>query len=204
MKFIGLSLRVELHQYKNNVERRDSIDQQWIEFFKTCGLIPILLPNHLTTVDTLLKKFNLDGIVLTGGNNPVKYGGDAPERDCVDQYLIDWSIINDKPLIGVCRGMQSIQLAYKNPLAAVDGHVSSNVSISLDNDERIVNSYHSLGTVECSSPIVTKAKSKDGVIKAIKHESECIYGMMWHPERNIPFEQVDIDFFIKVFNKGFV
>jgi gamma-glutamyl-gamma-aminobutyrate hydrolase PuuD len=197
MTFIALTMRADKHPDYD--ETRDALDQQWLGFMQACGLTPILLPNNLPLVVRYLTSLPFSGVLLTGGNSPVAYGGDSPERDAVDRYLLDWSAQTNTPLIGVCRGMQSIQLAYQQPLEPVTGHVCAQQEITVNGQPTLVNSYHTLGAKTCQAPLTSWATSNDGVIKAIKHESKKVYGMMWHPERNTPFAQRDIDLFRHVF-----
>lgn len=198
MKLIGVTMRVDVHP--DYGERRDALDQQWLVFFKACGLTPIFIPNSVELISNYIESIPFYGFVLTGGNSPVKYGGDAPERDEIDQYLIDWSIKNNKPVLGVCRGMQSIQLAYGHSLVQVNDHVIKQQKIMINDQPNIVNSYHNLATKNCRLPLKTWAISEDGVIKAVKHQNEEVYGIMWHPERNHPFVQQDIELFKEVFS----
>lgn len=197
MKLIAVTMRADKHPDYN--ETRDALDQQWLGFMQACGLTPILLPNNLAVVVSYLQHFAFAGVLLTGGNSPVAFGGESPERDAVDRYLIDWAGQNNTPLIGVCRGMQSIQLAYQQILEPVTGHVCAQQEISVNGQATLVNSYHTLGALTCLPPLVCWATSNDGLVKAIKHESKKVYGMMWHPERNVPFQQQDIEFFRQVF-----
>ncbi|MFT5852078.1 MAG: gamma-glutamyl-gamma-aminobutyrate hydrolase PuuD [Colwellia sp.] len=198
MKLIGVTMRVDVHP--DYGERRDALDQQWLIFFKACDLTPIFMPNSLELMTSYLELFQFSGFVLSGGNSPVEYGGDAPERDEIDRYLIDWSIKNNKPILGVCRGMQSIQQAYDHCLDNVDGHVVKQQKILINGQQKIVNSYHKLATKTCLLPLKPWAVSVDGVIKAVKHQNEKVYGIMWHPERNDPLVQQDIKFFKKIFS----
>jgi gamma-glutamyl-gamma-aminobutyrate hydrolase PuuD len=197
MKYIAVTMRADKHPNYN--ETRDALDQRWLGFMQACGVSPVLLPNNLALVVSYLECFTFAGVLLTGGNSPVAFGGDSDERDAVDSYLIDWAAQNNTPLIGVCRGMQSIQLAYQQVLEPVTGHVCAQQEISVNGQATQVNSYHTLGALTCLLPLTSWAKSGDGVIKAIKHESKKLTGIMWHPERNAPFEQRDIDFFKRVF-----
>jgi putative glutamine amidotransferase len=198
MKLIGITMRAD--SPSDYDETRDGLDQRWLAFMLSCGLTPILMPNNLNLIKSYLEQFVFSGILLTGGNSPVQYGGDSPSRDEVDTYLIDWATQHGKPLIGVCRGMQSIQLAYQQSLELVSGHIKKQQKITINGQHAWVNSYHTLGTKSCQLPLETWALSDDGVIKAIKHTSNKLYGMMWHPERHQPFQQPDIDFFKQVFN----
>lgn len=198
MKLVGVTMRVDSHtQYR---ESRDAIDQRWFSFFDACQLTPMLLPNSSSLLKKYITMFNFSGFVLTGGNSLVEYGGNASERDEVDEYLISYSTENDIPILGVCRGMQSIQQHYGNSLETVANHVTENMEISAVTGERMVNSYHSLGSKLCTLPLLSLASSKDGVIKAIKHQSLRQYGIMWHPERNDPFDEQDVKLLQQVFN----
>lgn len=198
MIFIGVTMRVDSPSVYDEV--RDGLDQQWLTFLHTCGLTPILMPNSPALVKTYIKHFDLQGILLTGGNSPTMYGGESPERDQVDSYLLDWACQHNKPLIGVCRGMQSIQLFHEQPLHRVSEHVKQRQKISINDQKAWVNSYHTLGATRCQLPLQSWAVSDDGVIKAIKHINKKVYGMMWHPERNQPFVERDINFFKQVFS----
>ncbi|WP_158968189.1 gamma-glutamyl-gamma-aminobutyrate hydrolase family protein [Paraglaciecola sp. L3A3] len=198
MTLIGITMRADCPADYDEI--RDGLDQQWLPFLLLCGLTPILMPNNPSLIKTYLEQFVFSGIILTGGNSPVQCGGNSAARDQVDAILIDWAIQYDKPLIGVCRGMQSIQLAYQQSLGPVSGHVRKHQVINIDGQQRSVNSYHNLGAKSCQLPLEPWAMSEDGVIKAVKHIHKNIYGIMWHPERNQPFQQRDIDFFKQVFS----
>ncbi len=199
MKLLALTQRVELvGKYK---EKRDCLDQKWIDFVMSCGFIPLVLPNNLSVVKQLVSEFNISGIVLTGGNNLTKYGGDAQERDDAEKFLMDFAIERDLPLLGVCRGMQVIQDFFGVSLENVEGHVAVNHKLFINEKEVLINSYHSFGSKKSVDKLLVKARSEDGVIEAIQHRSKKIYGIMWHPERNGSFEEFDIKFINKIFGK---
>jgi len=63
------------------------------------------------------------------------------------------------------------------------------------------NSYHSLGSRKSAEELLVEARAEDGVIEAVRHSSKKIYGMMWHPERNSPFEKSDVALFHVFFGK---
>jgi putative glutamine amidotransferase len=141
---------------------------------------------------------NPDGIVLSGGNTPVAYGGQSKERDCVDELLISYSVEKNLPLIGVCRGMQSICLYFGGSLKQVKGHVRVRHNIE-GLIKRNVNSYHEWSPDYQGDNIEVLCRSDDDGIEMVHHVSLSIYGMMWHPEREKPFNVDDIDFFKKTF-----
>ena len=194
---IGVSQRVTIVSEYN--ERRDALDQRWSEFLAQSGLIPILIPNHPPTAQLVLDRIPLDGFLLTGGNNLVDLGGDAPERDSTEQLLLDHALTTGKPVIGVCRGMQFLQNHFGVKLEKVSGHVTPSHKIVGESFERIVNSFHQLGTRMTHQDLVVSARAEDGTVEAIEHIHLLLQGIMWHPERSTPFDEWDLDLFRKFF-----
>ncbi len=196
--FIGVSTRVDsISEYS---EQRDALDQRWMHFFSQSEILPYLLPNCQQLLPRILKDIPFSGFLLTGGSSLARYGGNAPERDYVEQNILAYAIEKGLPVLGVCRGMQVIQDYFSNSLQPVSGHVNSKHQITFNGMSRVVNSYHELGAKNASAPLLVESKSDDGVLKAISHESLSITGIMWHPERQQPFEQEDIDLFKRVFH----
>lgn len=195
-KCIAVTQRVEYIEAID--ERRDALSWEWAGLAGACGFLPLLLPNHLPTVRELLEARRPDGIILTGGNDLATYGGDAPERDVMEQFLIQYSIEYKIPLLGVCRGMQMILNQFGTRLRKVEGHVR--VEHPLSNGDQ-VNSFHSWGAVECQGPLIPRAWSADGVLEAVTHQNcSWIHGIMWHPERYHPLREQDIQFIKEVFH----
>lgn len=195
-KCIAMTQRVDCIEAVG--ERRDALSQEWIGLAEACGFSPLLLPNHLLTVCELIEVRKPDGIILTGGNDLVAYGGNAPERDALEQFLIQYSQEQKIPLLGVCRGMQMIMDQFGIELRKVEGHVRMEHLLS---NGDTVNSFHSWGAVSCQRPLLPGAWSADGVLEAVTHQ-DCpwIYGIMWHPERYHPLRQQDIQFVKEVFH----
>jgi putative glutamine amidotransferase len=138
-------------------------------------------------------------LVLTGGNDLAALGGDAPERDAVENELLDWAGSRKLPVVGVCRGMQVIQQRFGIPLRPVGGHVAQRQVIRIDGEQREVNSYHCFGAFDSRPPLDVWASAADGVVKAIRHAAEPVTGIMWHPERSLPFSPADVALFRQVF-----
>lgn len=190
MKTVLFSQRVEvIDSYK---ERRDCADQKIAEFISSIGFLPIPAPNNSNIAESLINELKPAMIILTGGNSMVEYGGNAPERDDMDNKLIELAIKNNIPLYGFCRGMQSILSYFGNTLETVRNHVALYHNVhGIINDN--VNSYHNFGCKKlidgCELEIT--AISDDGVIEAVKHKRYLIIGTMWHPEREMPFRNED-------------
>jgi gamma-glutamyl-gamma-aminobutyrate hydrolase PuuD len=194
MKKIGITQRTSTEMRYPEV--RDSLDQRWILFFERLGMLPINIPNSLNTAKELIKNIALDGFLLTGGNSSIS-------RSQVEHFLIDHSIANLLPLIGVCHGMQTIQEYFGIPLEKVSGHVQEEQKIQIYDSEQIVNSYHEYGaTKTCEELEIWACHIPDGVIKGIQHAKLPILGLMWHPERFNPFRDEEINLFTNFFQRG--
>lgn len=197
MKTILFTQRVDV--VASYGERRDCADQRIADFLQKCGYLPIPVPNNPEIASLIFDRLKPGGIVLTGGNSLVAYGGTAPERDATDARLIEQAVASDVPLYGFCRGMQSILDYFGERLETVSGHVATRIVLSgladplLGDFSREVNSYHNQGCLVVGNPdIEVLAKSADGVVKAVRHARHRLLGTMWHPERETPYSEADI------------
>lgn len=199
MKLIAITQRVE--EYSKYKERRDVIDQKWIELLISCDFVPVLVPNNITAAKEILNELEISGIIFTGGNSLVKYEGDASERDEVERFCLEFAINKNIPVLGVCRGMQVIQDYFGIELYRISGHVMKVQKINWLNNPIMVNSYHNWGTKETVDDLIITGISDDGIVKSIVHKYKLIHGIMWHPERISPFTLRDIKFIKKIFNE---
>jgi N5-(cytidine 5'-diphosphoramidyl)-L-glutamine hydrolase len=197
MKVVAVTQRVVI--VPEYGERRDSLDQAWPKFLTECGLTPLAIPNVLEVALDLCAGTEISGLVLTGGNDLAQCGGDAPERDAVEFALLDWGEKRGLPVLGVCRGMQVIQRRFGIDLQRVEGNVARRQVIRIDGEPREVNSFHHFAALESRPPLDVWAIGDDGVVKAVRHSTEPITGIMWHPERCSPFSPADVALFREVF-----
>ncbi len=189
---IGLTQRVDEVAGWN--ERRDQLDQNWARFVHALGAVALPLPNHFETVQALAP--GLAGAILTGGGDPGALGGTTPERDAVERDLIRLASAGAFPLVGVCRGLQSLACAFGSRFAEVTGHIGLPHRITGEWGGRTVNSFHRYGLTEVPEPWVVEARSADdGLVEAIRHPHLPLAAVMWHPERTLPFDPRDIDLF---------
>lgn len=193
METVIYTQRVEV--IESYQERRDCADQRIAEFIHACGFLPIPLPNRAELAEQMIEAVQPAGVILTGGNSLLAYGGNAPERDAMDEALIELAIQKKKPLYGFCRGMQSILVYYGNELVNVEGHVAVRHVVHTDKEACEVNSYHNQACKQLKKDcgLLVTAKTPDGVIEAVRHESLPIVGTMWHPEREDSFTKRDME-----------
>lgn len=203
MTRIGLTQRVEVvEEYE---ERRDCLDQRWGPFLQSFDITPIPLFNRVEDVDEYVTTLDLDGVLITGGNDFADLDGGenkTPERDRFERTVLEKAVKRELPVLGVCRGIQLINRFFGGSLRRVEGHVATNHSVAVDPEvvslsevpEQVtVNSYHNYGIVEDSlgDGLITVGRANDGSIEWIEHETHPIAAIMWHPERESPSAALD-------------
>ena len=147
-----------------------------------------------------------DGLVLTGSAMYMpspEYAAQAKviekqKRDPQDAQLFYAFQKAGKPVLGICRGQQNINVFLGGTLAKkfklTDGveHLMRKHEIvaqpgslicELFGETVITNSRHNNRMDQLAYGLKVTARSHDGVIEAIEHESEPIYAVQWHPER---------------------
>lgn len=188
-KLVLYTQRVDI--VKSYGERRDCADQRIPEFIAACGYLPAAVPNVKSVAERMMEQLLPAGIVFTGGNSLVRYGGDAPERDQTEKSLLALALEREIPVYGFCRGMQIILDYFGCELEAVTGHVAVRHVVHGALGELSVNSYHNLACRALKQPLEVMARTDDGVIEAIRHSQKRIAATMWHPEREYPFDRED-------------
>ena len=142
---IAISQRVVFD--KSSRETRDVLDQDWYKFASSINIRLYPIPNKINNVEEYIYKLNLDGVIFSGGNNigsqnkilfksKTLINDDVSlSREKVEIKLLNWSIQNKKPVIGVCKGMQFINSYF-------DGHQS------LTDSSKHVNKMHEVRFID--------------------------------------------------------
>lgn len=207
---IGITTDVE----KND---RHVLSHTYIKAVIRAGGLPIILP---VGIEKDVKQFAgmLDGLLLTGGGdpNPMIFGEEPharlgtvdPARDAVEFELFKEVLALDKPILGVCRGLQVMNLAlggnmYQDIYAQKEGELlqhsqkapnthgahfvqvenSSLLESITKTNEIKVNSYHHQAVKDVPKPLIISGTASDGIIEAIESTAHTfVLGVQWHPE----------------------
>lgn len=182
---IGISTRVT-HAINYN-EERDSIARDWSTFmlknFSDAKFI--FLPNIEDDIEEYIQKWNVNCFFLTGGED----FGTSTSRDITEINILKYAIKHDMPIIGICRGFQLLASNLGATIIKQNEktiHLSNNHIVVNNNQEYLVNSFHSniVSFKEVPNKFETIAICKiDNSLEAFKYEN--MLGLMWHPERTL-------------------
>lgn len=202
MTRLGLTQRVTVIEEYG--ERRDCLDQAWTALLEGWDYQPLPLPNTVENVADYLDALALDGLVLTSGNDLAHLedaSEPAPERDRFERAALEWALDRDCPVLGVCRGLEFVNVYFGGELSAVSGHVATDHAVTfpeeglsipgrdrqLELPEEIrTNSYHDYGMTrkDVADALSIVATAPDGTIEGLRHDDHPLVAIMWHPERD--------------------
>ncbi|MGW2636843.1 gamma-glutamyl-gamma-aminobutyrate hydrolase family protein [Streptomyces sp. NPDC001348] len=170
------------------------------------GLTAMLPPDDPAHAPATVAR--LDGLVIAGGPDvdPARYGAarsprtgpPAPERDAWELALIDAALDARVPLLGICRGMQLLNVALGGTLVQhLDGHaeavgvfgghpvkpVPGTLYGEVVPEETTVPTYHHQAVDRLGEGLVPSAHAADGTVEALELPSaDWVLGVQWHPE----------------------
>ncbi len=184
------------------------------------GGLPLLIPIEypLAQIDTLLA--HMDGLLISGGDDidPQLYGGEVhptvagicEARDQLEMELLKTAIQAKKPVLGICRGMQLINVALGGTLythipaqftttlihnsAEEDGRNCLVHDVELELNSKLgkiiglnrfsVNSFHHQAIQTPAPDLMVTARATDGLIEAVEliDNPFGVIGVQWHPE----------------------
>ena len=187
MKALAVSQRTDEVSIRGEV--RDALDQNLISFLLHCNMIGYPVPNEICSSGAItqwLQYLSPKGVVLSGGTDI----GSNEKRDATERALLLYALEMRLPVLGICRGMQFIATEAGVELEELQDHVS--VRHQLFGDfQREVNSFHKFGFSIVPPEYEVLARAGE-TIEAMKHKKLKWEGWMWHPEREIPFSDIDL------------
>jgi putative glutamine amidotransferase len=195
------------------------INSGYIDVIIQAGGVPLLLPMNADskTTDQLLAL--VDGVLLSGGQDvhPSHYneelhpllGITAEQRDAHEMHIVKVAYAEKKPILGICRGLQLINVVFGGTLYQdLSQHgPDSKLGHSLDertettlhpievvpgtalhtifgNSRVVTNSYHHQAIKKLAPGFTVSARAEDGVIEAVENISPdgWVIAVQWHPE----------------------
>lgn len=198
------------NQYYSNIENAEAI--------KRGGGLPYFLPYTTSKTDIIQLTNVVDGLYLAGGNDvDPKYYAEAPHeklgevnpvRDAFEINLLTTMLKKNKPILGVCKGMQMINVAlggdlYQDIAAQFKDepiqhkqqakiihpthpiHIKAGTKLQRMICGRVlyVNSYHHQAVRKLGENLIVSSNATDGTIEAIESTAHSfVVGVQWHPE----------------------
>jgi len=197
------------------------MNQRYYHAVASAGGAPVLVP-LLDDLDTLRAIYErTDGVLIPGGVDvdPAAFGERPherlgrtdPARDRVEIQLVKWAVEDGKPVLGLCRGLQVINVAlggtlyqdleteYPNAIkhdyfptyGYSRDHLAHDVAVEAGSRMRHAlvdsavpgNSMHHQGIKALAGPLAASAIAPDGLIEAAEStDASYIVGVQWHPE----------------------
>jgi len=187
-----------------------SVTEAYIEAVVRAGGIPVILPLQLSETDIQDLRNQLAGLILTGGGDvdPEFYGasmdstigGVDPDRDRVEIALVHNAVDTQWPFLGICRGLQVINVAlggtlYTDIAEQKPGSLKHDYQrgavyprnmlahpIQLDEGSRIVemmgaamvevNSLHHQAVRDLASGLIPTSHAPDGILESFELPAE--------------------------------
>ncbi len=198
------------------------MNQRYLSALASVGGVPCMVPlleEESASLASLYER--LDGVLLAGGVDidPASYGRERhelcgrtdPARDRVEIQLTRWAMAQGKPVLGVCRGVQVINVAaggslHQDSAACCNGSIKHDYfptqgyarerlshEVILEPGSRLeqlfaaqrirVNSMHHQVVDALGSGLVVTARAPDGLIEGVEGTGESfLIGVQWHPE----------------------
>ncbi|WP_245910654.1 gamma-glutamyl-gamma-aminobutyrate hydrolase family protein [Nocardia amikacinitolerans] len=198
----------------------DSFMSDFAERIARAGGVPVMLPYD---ADPEALCDWLSGVLITGGQDmhPSCWGGDEsvvrdidplsdpsvhhPARDAFEIALTRAALDREIPLLGVCRGMQVLNVTLGGTLipdlpAGPVRHLMSTGPLSdggpdhvvtfdtgtiaqkVFGDRLVTNSWHHQAVDVCGKGLVVTGRTDDGVAESIEFPGAAVLGVQWHPE----------------------
>lgn len=197
---------------------RTFVNSDYVASIVRAGGTPLLLPPVLDEAVIKAQVESLDGFVFSGGPDvdPLLYGEEPDsqlgvvnhERDTYEKRLVQLAGELGKPMLGICRGAQIINVACGGSLyqdivkldACTIKHMQSSVqrdalwhsaviepasklAAVLGEHKLLVNSYHHQAIKTPAPGFAVVARAQDGTVEAVEREvGPWTIGVQWHPE----------------------
>lgn len=186
--------------------------RRYTDWLTQSGVLPIILPpiGDTSTIREYARRF--DGFIFTGGGDidPAYYGEETQKvcgeihrpRDKFETALMREAVFCDKPILGICRGMQVLNVTLGGSLyqditaSGFPCHAHTKIGTPrhkvniwgdwqsiFDSEFIVTNSYHHQSVAKAGDGLRVFARSPDGLAEGIYHPGlRFCAGVQWHPE----------------------
>lgn len=205
--------------------RRSYVNEDYVDSVVQNGGIPYIIPFNEDEEVIKEQLLNVEGLILSGGHDvdPHNYGeepeqklGDIwPERDKFDMTLLKLAEENHIPVLGICRGMQIINVAHggtlyqdlsyrkEKTLKHSQGQTPTLLThtVEMDKESKLAgilgeekfqtNSFHHQLIKDVAPDLKVAAHAVDGVVEALENDDASVIAVQWHPEmlhRVVPYQ----------------
>ena len=183
------------------------LDQRWTILIEQLGGYALPLTNVVRNVDSYLDELALDALILTGGNDLSMLPGAAyvaPERDAFEIAAYRHFLRIGKPILGICRGAQIINILSGGRLVRVSEHAGTRHKLIWRETLKPywatpleVNSYHNWAIPADGLAPSMEALAwacADDTVEAFSSSKAQINSIVWHPEREIELTPATLAF----------
>ena len=173
----------------------------YLDGIRAAGGIPVVLPLEMSEKDADRIVETCDGFLFTGGQDV----GSCPKRDALETLLLSKALSSDKPILGICRGLQFINVfsggtlwqdlpsqrpseivhrqgkPYGVPTHKVE--LNGDLQTLLGRDIIEVNTLHHQAAKDLGNDLTAMAVAPDGIIEAFQMVGKrFVWAVQWHPE----------------------
>lgn len=210
MKIIAISGRSVDYKSATGLEkRRLYVNGYFSDVAEGAGFIlfPVCSQNGIEEIATMCR-----GLIIAGRDRDIhpKYYGEEPDprvnypeddyEDELDFKLIEEFVKLNKPILGVCSGLQSLNVYFGGTLKQhIENHTSDDSLIkhniiieensflySLYGKRSLVNTIHHQAVNKVAEGFKITAIAEDGIIEAV--EKGNLIGIQWHPEVDLEYD----------------
>jgi putative glutamine amidotransferase len=203
---IGITPSPSDDEFDHGTFRRYCLSTTYVDAVIAAGGLPFIIPPNLGDLDHLYGM--LDGIIFSGGSDldPALFDEDAheatygidPERDSFDLMAVREAVARDVPRLGICRGIQSINVALGGTLvqdiaSTVPGAIEhrqkrlgktqheTSHTVTIDAGSHLLRQIHGKAKIEANSFHHQSVKKPAADLEVIATTSDGIIEAMWHP-----------------------
>lgn len=214
---IGITSGLTITDLNGVVSRRVDISAWYSDAVVAAGGTPVILPPIPGTEDAVLGL--VDGLIFSGGADldPALFGdetvhpdtyGVEPSRDTFELALARKAYAQDVPVLGICRGIQLLNVALGGTLIqhvpdtsdlehrqqkigivpyegihSVELAQGSLVADVFGTQSLMTNSFHHQALRDVAAPLTITGRTEDGIVEAVEsNEKGCFFAVQWHPE----------------------